>query len=378
MVALCGMLLIATTYGMARFGVGLSAPRLVDERPVLRHVVGLAGAAQFVSYALAAAVAARIADVRPRVTLVLAGATAALGSAGVANASGPSALVLAVFVAGMGAGFASPVLVGVVDDAVAERHASTAQSLVNAGTAVGVVAAGTLAFVVSRIAPMWVTIAAACGASALAVLLLVGGPSTRPPGGVDDARPGPGRAAWRELAAPAVAAFVVGAGSALIWTFGPLLVTSSGAVDPRNVGVLWIALGVGGLLGPAAGPVADRWGPARAWGLFVGLAVLANLVLAVGLGAGRAWVSFGAMALFGAGYMCLSGVLILWARRVWPSAPGAGTSILFIALALGQAVASAGFEELLLRASPSATILTAAALCAVGAVTTTRGANRQD
>ena len=42
-VALAGTLLIASTYGMARFGVGLFAPRLVAERPELAPVVGLGG-----------------------------------------------------------------------------------------------------------------------------------------------------------------------------------------------------------------------------------------------------------------------------------------------------------------------------------------------
>src|SRR5699024_9693655 len=44
-VACLGTLLVAATYGMARFGVGLFAPRLVAERPDLAAVVGWAAAA---------------------------------------------------------------------------------------------------------------------------------------------------------------------------------------------------------------------------------------------------------------------------------------------------------------------------------------------
>ena len=165
---------------------------------------------------------------------------------------------------------------------------------------------------------------------------------------------------------PGVAALVVGAGSALIWAFGPLLTTQAGTVQAGWVGWLWIALGVGGLVGPFTGVVVDRLGPRRGWGLFAGVLTLANITLAVALGLEASWVAFAAMAVFGAGYMCLSGVLILWARAVWPTAAGAGTSILFIALAVGQALGSAGFDWAHRQAGPTAMVVAAAALCIIG------------
>ena len=165
---------------------------------------------------------------------------------------------------------------------------------------------------------------------------------------------------------PGAAALVVGAGSALIWTFGPLLATQTGPVEVGRVGWLWIALGFGGLFGLFAGVVVDRWGLRRGWRLFVGVLALANVALAIAVVYQAAWAAFTAMAVFGAGYMCLSGVLILWAKTVWPSAAGAGTSVLFIALAVGQAVGSAGFEVAQEQAGPTGAILAAAALCAMG------------
>jgi hypothetical protein len=72
------------------------------------------------------------------------------------------------------------------------------------------------------------------------------------------------------------------------------------------------------------------------------------------------------MAIFGAGYMCLSGVLILWARAMWQTAAGAGTSMLFIALAVGQALGSTGLELAPTQTRPVSTVLAAAALCAIG------------
>lgn len=361
-VAGLGTLLIASTYGMARFGVGLFAPRLVAERPDLAPVVGWAAAAQFVAYALAAAVASRSSDSRPRTGVLLAGGTASVGCLGVATAASAPWFVALVFVGGMGAGFASPALVRLVDSAVEPAQASTAQSLVNTGTAVGVVVAGVLALAVPSVPAAWWAMAAVNAVATTGLLLLVG---QREVG----ARAGTGASYdWRPLATPAAAALVAGAGSALVWTYGPLVTTRADAVADHRVGLLWIALGAGGLLGPLTGRLVDRLGLGGAWIVSVGAVVVADLLVAVAVGTGLAWPAYVAMAGFGAGYMCLSGVLILWARHEWPDAAGRGTSLLFIALAVGQAAGAGGFDALQ-AGRPRTALLVAAVTCAAGALT---------
>jgi MFS family permease len=118
----------------------LFAPSLAAERPQLVDALGWAAAAQFTSYTLAATAAARLVGRSPRTALVLAGITATTGCLGVAVASEPVVLVVAVFVGGMGGGFASPALVPIVDTVVPPEARATAHSVVNAGTAVGVIA----------------------------------------------------------------------------------------------------------------------------------------------------------------------------------------------------------------------------------------------
>lgn len=364
-VALAGTLLIASTYGMARFGVGLFAPRLVAERPDLAPVVGWAAAAQFASYSVAALVAARISDRRPRAGVLAAGATAALGCLGVATTASPTWFVVLVFVGGAGAGLASPALVRVVDAVTPPRSAATAQSLVNTGTAIGVVIAGALALAAPSTTAAWWTMAAinACAGASVLLLASVGT-------GLGDAATGAGSGTsydWRPLATPVVAAVVAGAGSTLVWSYGPLIVTGSGQVADSAVGLLWIALGVGGLAGPLTGRLVEHRGLAGAWTWSVGAVALASLVLAAAVGLDLAWPAYVAMACFGAGYMCLSGVLILWARDVWPEAAGRGTSVLFIALAVGQALGAVGFDLWLDVAGGAGAALTAALVCAAGA-----------
>ncbi|MFI7494661.1 MFS transporter [Kocuria sp. M4R2S49] len=369
--AAAGMLLIAATYGMARFGVGLFAPSLSAQRPDLVDVLGWAGAAQFTSYSLAAVLAARLVDRRPRAGLLLAGTTATVGCLGVAVASTPAVFVVAVFIGGLGGGFASPALVPVIDTVVDPRATATAQSVVNSGTAVGVIGAGVVASVAASLGSAWMFMALVCAVSTAAVWCPVRARADltgadRPAAGPSS---GPARGPWRLLVLPGAAAVVAGAGSSLVWTFGPLLVTGSGSVPAERVGWLWIALGLGGVLGILTGALVRRTGTRAGWCWCAGSLSVASAGVAVAVAAGSAWAACVSMAVFGAGYMGLSGVLIFWARNVWPGRAGAGTSVLFIALATGQALGSVGFglARDVLGAVPLAVL--AAGLCALGGLT---------
>jgi predicted MFS family arabinose efflux permease len=283
----------------------------------------------------------------------------------VAVAATPGVFVAAVFVGGLGAGFASPAMVRVVDAAVSDSMAPTAQALVNTGTAFGVVGAGALAFAVTSTSAAWLLMAGVCAASAAGVLLgWRSGLSTAPAGDAAPPSGGPGRPG--ALTVPATAAVVVGAGSAVIWTFGPTLATEAGSVPAAHVGWLWIALGVGGLAGPSTGAVVSRLGPAGGWRLCAGVLALSYLVLVAALVLGTPWPAYVAMAVFGAGYLCLTGVLILWARAVRPAGSGAATAVLFIALAVGQALGSLALGAARAPLGPTGVVVAAALLCALG------------
>lgn len=380
--AVAGMLLIAATYGMARFGVGLFAPYLAAERPELVGVLGWAAGAQFTSYSLAAVVAARLVDRSPRTGLVLAGVTATTGCVGVAVTSEPVVFVVAVFVGGMGGGFASPALVPVIDAVVAPEATSTAQSVANTGTAVGVIAAGLLASAVPSIGPAWLLMALLCAVAAIAVWHPVRArtdlATAQTPASGPLPAPTPTPGAWRPLLTPGAAALLAGAGSSLIWTFGPLLLTGSGAVPAERVGWLWIVLGLGGLLGTLTGTLVQRTGRRGGWCVCAGALTLAGAGVALCVATGDSWAAYTSMAVFGAGYMGLTTVLILWARHAWPHNAGAGTSVLFIALATGQALGSVGFgaaQELL---HPVLLATVAASLCAAGGLTALLGTRRLD
>ncbi|WP_375432646.1 MFS transporter [uncultured Friedmanniella sp.] len=368
------MLLIATTYGMARFGVGLFAPYLAAQRPELAEVLGWAAAAQFTAYCAAAVVAARWVDRHPRSGLIAAGVTAAAGCLGIAVAVHPAPFVVAVMVGGMGGAFASAALVPVIDAVATQEGKATAQAVANTGTAVGVICAGLSSFATSQVGPAWTFMALACAGTAVAALspfrTRAASPAPRR-GTEDNTRKASSPAAKRLLVVPAAAAVVAGSGSALIWTFGPALATGSGSVNHERIGWLWIALGLGGLLGTFTGTLVNRTGRRPAWWVCTAALALASAGIAASTAQESAALAYISMAIFGAGYIGLSGVLIFWARNAWPTQAGSATSVLFIALATGQACGSAGFGLSEPVLGPAGMGMVAAALCAAGGLVAT-------
>ncbi len=324
--------LIAATYGMARFGVGLLHPVMAAERPGLAAALPAAGAAQFGSYCLAAAAASVLVPRWSRFVAAAAGAVAGAGCLGIALSTSSVWYVVSAFVAGAGGGLASPALVGLLDALVPVRLASTAQVVVNSGTSLGVVGAGVLAMVVQAPGVAWPLMACLCFATGTAVVVLASG--ALPVGTPPRTRDLPARRTTA-VAVPLAAALGAGVLSAATWTYGPTAVVARGALDPDRVGLLWTALGVGGLAGAWIDRAVARLGPATTFSLCsVTLLVASVGVLAP---AGEAWWPVVGAACFGAAYMAMSGVLILWGRLLDPQRGAALTAWLFVALALGQA-----------------------------------------
>lgn len=256
-----GVAVIGATYGLARYGYGLSLPEFRAAFGLSTAAAGGIAAGSLLAYCLTALVAGRlVASGRARGVLWLAGGTAALGSGVVAAAWSWQALAVGVLVAGGGAGFATPALVEAVRATVPPRAEPRAQGVVNSGTGAGVVLGG-LVVLTAPAAWRW----AWAGFAAVALLVTwwadrcatwPTGARTPPPAD----RPG----ALPALRRPLLAAVVAGAGSASVWTFGRDLLTQAGV----SVGVsslLWCLLGAAGLAGGLSGHLVGRVGVRLAW-----------------------------------------------------------------------------------------------------------------
>ena len=347
-----GLALIAATYGLARFGYGLFLPRFAEAFALGPALSGAIQAGSFLSYCVTALLAARLGS-RPRLVILLAGATAALGTAGVAAAPNAGVLAAAIVLAGAGAGFATPGLVSLIESNVEDRRQENAQTIVNSGTGAGLVAAGALLILVGTQWRLgWAVIAAVVILATAATLRSDRKNATAAPA------PRPGRKDLLLLGRPLLAAGLAGASSAAVWTFGRTVLADGTDAELYSIGA-WMVLGAFGMLGAGAGTIVQNWSLGTAWTATTALMSAATLLLAAAPGFPA--VAYGAAALFGASYIAMSGVLIVWAVRVLPENGSAGTVALFIALAVGQAAGSVGLGAVLQPQDP----LPAFALAAV-------------
>ena len=328
-----GVALIATCYGFARFAYGLFAPRLSQEFALSAGLSGLIGGGGYVGYCLAIGVSTVLtARWGPRRVAVLAGAIATVGITVVAMAPSAPVLAAGVLVAGSSTGVASPPLAAAVARWVEAGVRDTAQTVVNAGTGIGVLVSGPVALVLLdqwRLA--WGLFAVVTAAVTVWVAVMV------PAGGRAVAKDRRGRRRDRtQGAVPLVlASLALGLASIAVWTFGQEVVgtgSGSGWLAP----VVWTVIGAAGIAGAFSGPLVTRLGVRGSWSVL--MAMLAAGVAGLAAGVAVPLVAIAAGAVFGAAYIALSGVVLIWATRAYRTRPASGVGLAFFMIAAGQAV----------------------------------------
>ena len=130
----------------------------------------------------------------------------------------------------------------------------------------------------------------------------------------------------------------LGLASAAYWTFSRDLVVQAGDLGRIGSTTFWMVLGVSGLLGGAAGDLVSRFG--------LGVALRGSL-LTIGASIGMLAAAPGVLsvvypsaALFGATYIMLTGILLVWAVKVFRERPSAGLGAAFLLISAGQILGS--------------------------------------
>ncbi len=328
-----GITLIAVCYGLARFAYGLFVPAFRVAFDLDGAVIGAIAATSYAAYAVGI-LYATVATPRlgARFVATSAGVLGAIGCGLIAAALDPGILALGVAVAGSSTGVASPPLAHVVARRVREARRDRVQTVVNAGTGLGVLVSGPVAlFADEQWRLAWAVFAGMCAAAAVWAAMVV--PSER------TTRPRTQRRRPRLVAGAtslALAAAVSGSGTGPVWTFGQDLLRDVGGQSAGSAAIVWIVLGACGLVGALAGGVIGRVGIVAAWRALVAAASVATAVLAPSSLA----VAAVASGIFGAVYIAVTGVLLVWSTRVFVDSPATGVGVAFLALAIGQALGS--------------------------------------
>lgn len=389
--AASGLVLIAVAYGLARFAYGLFVPAFRAEFDLDPGIVGMIGSASYVAYCLAIYPAMMLTPRwGSRTMAITTGVLATAGTALVGLAPHAAVLAVGVVLAGMSTGLASPPLAHAVSARVAEPRRDRVQTVINAGTGLGVAVSGPVALVtLAHWRSAWLIFAAVALLATLWAARSV--PHARRvscPGEVGQGasrssearssearqgteRPGTGERLRSLLPDPLLpdgalrlhaTAVLMGAATAAVWVFGQDILTGSGGQSQFTATVAWSGLGLCGLLGAAVGDIAHRVGMRVAWGGSAALIALATAV--IGLLPGQVGLTAVASGAFGAVYIAMSGLILISAAATYYEQPAAGVGVAFLMLALGQSIGGSLVGGLLegLGAAPAFTAAAGVAL----------------
>ena len=356
-----GTALIACCYGFARFAYGLFTPVFGDVFALDGALTGVIGAGSYIGYCAAIVLSLVLTErIGARRVAVLAGVVATVGLSIIAAAPSAWALALGVLIAGCSTGIASPPLAAAVAQFVSSDKADRAQTVVNGGTGIGVVLSAPVALLLlDQWRAAWAVYAILAAAVTIWVARSV--PSTTPSRTADSVG-----SSWRPgTVTLLIAALLTGVGSVAVWTFGRDLITTVGAADATRSSIMWIVLGAAGIAGALAGDVVQRIGLRWAWLAATVTMAAATLLLAAATAEFAAVIV--AATMFGAAYMALTGLLLLWSTRLYPDRTPFGVGVAFFTIAAGQALGAPATGALIDAVGPrtSFVVLAAVGFCAV-------------
>ena len=357
-----GLALIGTCYGFARFAYGLFAPEFQDTFAMTSTLSGIISSGSYVGYCVAIVLSLVLTErLGARRVAVSAGVVATIGITIVAVSPTAPMLAAGVLIAGSSTGIASPPMAAAVDRWVRRASRDRAQTVVNAGTGIGVMVSGPVALVlVDSWRWAWGVFAILAAAVTLWVHRSVPRTTSESSGSAGGTPYPPG--STRLL----VAAFAMGLASIAVWTFGRDLVTDVGGTSTLVSTAMWSVLGAAGFVGAFGGDVVSRFGLSHSWSSTMVLMGAATLLLAAAPGSSAAILP--AATVFGATYIMLTGVILIWSTRVHPERASYGVGLAFLMIAAGQAV-GAPLAGLISDAyGIAAAFHTCAALAMVGAL----------
>ncbi|WP_110686022.1 MFS transporter [Salinicola aestuarinus] len=337
-----GILLIGISYGLARFAYGLFLPSMRDDVGLSTATAGFIGSGAYVGYCLAIVASALwVERLGARLVAVIAALVAAGGMAAIAVSTHPLVLAVAILFAGMSTGLASPPMAQAVSGVIDEARQGRANTLINAGTSLGVAVSGPVAFLATG---QWRLAYAVFAVAALinALMLWFSVPrrldASDTPSEADSTTPRTGGLRRPGMFALVLAAIGMGTASAAYWNFASDVVMTLGDFGQNTASGVWVLIGVAGLFGGVAGDLVERlgvnwvhrvWLCAMALSLVL-LVLMPTHLMAVGISA----------ALFGAAYIMLTGVYLVWGVGLYADRPAVGLGLPFLMIAVGQVVGS--------------------------------------
>lgn len=292
--------LIAVCYGLARFAYGLFVPVFRAEFDLDAATAGAIASGSYAAYCVAIVVSTVLTPrFGGRIVAVAAGVVATAGTLMIAAAPSTIVLTAGMLLAGSSTGVASPPVAHAVAHTVAAARRNRAQTVINAGTGVGVAIAGPIALLThEHWRTAWLVFSALCALVTIWAAVCVPGAAAqdRRAGGLQQVLPHPvlPKGSGRMV----MAAATMGIASAAVWTFGRDIFVTEGQMSEQASTTAWIVLGAFGVAGAATGDLAERFGIARSWTTI--MLTLAAATALIAAAPDSSFIAWAAAAVFGA------------------------------------------------------------------------------
>jgi predicted MFS family arabinose efflux permease len=364
--------LTALSYGLARFAYGLLLPEIREEILLSATVAGWIGGGSFAAYCVGIIFASGLSKrLGERLIAVLAGVMSTAGMGFVSISQSALGLGCAMTVAGLSTGLTSPPLAVTVAKWIEEKARPRANGIINAGTAMGIVFSG---LVVVSFPGSWRELYGVFAAIGAAVTLWLY--FAVPKADVMIKRDAPalslGNLVRRRTGSLCISAFLTGAGSTAIWTFGANIMRDDYAFSNTEVAITWVVIGVSGLFGATTGFLADKFGLRSTHR--VSVSIMALTLMCFAAASMYPYLGFGVMGLFGMAYIVATGSYLLWGITLYKGSPAVGLGLPFLVLALGQTAGAPLFGAIWDLAGSNAALLSFSMVTASGMIWSARTA----
>ncbi|WP_237225317.1 MFS transporter [Rothia nasisuis] len=330
-----GAAVVAVAYGMARFALGLSTPRIIEEHVATEAQIGYASSLSFLTYVIACFMSSSwLKHQKWRLSIIAVLICAVTGCLIIASAQSAPLFIAGVGIAGAAAGFASGAVAYRLVRELPQAYEPRGQAVANAGTGIGV-AVSTLALLITS---NWriVYILAAVLAT-LFCLWFCFHKTQRKQENTVDSDFSETRGSWEALIIPITLTILMGAGSSVYWTYGRSVAETQTGLSEVQSMLFWGLIGVAGVAGSFSGDAVSRYGTEISWAT---CSVILGASIVMLPFAGHIVVALVSGALFGTFYTVMCGLTIELGREAWADAVGSATSILFATIAVGQTLGS--------------------------------------
>ncbi|PWC10794.1 MFS transporter [Brenneria corticis] len=343
-----GLLIVASTYGLARYSYGLFVPAIKSEFGLSQVAIGTIGSCSYIGYlsaTLFSPMLSRYAGVR--LPVVLGGLAAASGMTIVALANSSAVLALGVMLAGCSPGLAYPPLADAIKQLCQARFQNRVYALINSGTSFGIMISGPLALTVGTgWQSAWLLFAAIAFAATLWSFFVM--PAAKkelactPKDAAASNRTAIADLVKEKLTEPSVrrlfiSALLFGIATSVYWIFSVDLITAGGRTASLNGVLFWIVIGIAGIVGGAAGDLVTRYGLKKTlkWSTIAIAAAIALPAFAWGTNTTATLLSATA---FGATFILITALYGIWSVACFQNAPSVGFGITFFLISAGQLI----------------------------------------